>query len=603
MDFTTRPVSDSAPAAPENPIEPPAPTPASTGSPTPPPDSKWQKFKDFYFANKWYVWAITLGIVIISILAFFAFRPRDKGPTGEANVKVSIDAPSEAPSGSQIVYKILIDNQDPAKLTNVDLELVYPEGFVYLSSTPKANSLSGNIFTIPDLLPGQNVAIIVKVNGQGEINQEKKVVAKLHYRYSNFNSEFIKQAEHKLRLLASDVAMELSGPDNTTSTQPVTYKLDYKNESDHDISNARVELTYPEGFNFASGSPQPSLGKNIWNVGNLKKNATGTVEFKGSFTTARPGQRATFEANFKVLDDQGDYYSQASTTFTTTIDSTPLVVTQEVQGVNNGIAAPGATLTFVIRYQNNTQVAATGVNVSATIDSDAISLSTIKAEGGAEVNNDTITWTAGSVSNFVSLGPNESGTLRYSVKVNNPATQNSSKNITVNSSVKIKSNENTVYLPGNALSVKISSPSELSSAVSVVSGPHKPQSGSTTIYQVTLSLRNTNNDFSDGLLTGFVATNIQNFDKNTITSAEASLVSYDPSTGKITWKVGKLAAHTGDFNPARRLSFQVKVVPSASQSNSDFVLFRSVQFSAKDTFTSQDINLSTADISTGQVQQ
>jgi hypothetical protein len=616
MDFTTRPVSDNTASggASETPLEPTAPQAPAPGAPnsTPvsptgpagvPPVSRWQKIKDFYFANKWYVWAIALGVVIIAVLAFFALRSGNNGPGGEANVKISIDAPETAPSGSQIIYKIKVDNQDPAKLTNMELELVYPDGFTYLSSTPNAQNLSGSLFAIPDLSSGQNAVVIVKINAQGSINDDKKLIARLHYRYSNFNSEFIKEADHTIRLLASDVVMEFTGPDTTTSTQPVAYKLHYKNESDHDIPNARIQITYPEGFTYGTADPQPNLGQNIWNVGLLKKNDEGEISLGGSFATARPGQKALFEIAFLVLDDQGNYYSQASTSFTTTISSTPLLVIQEVEGAENSITNPGATLTFIIHYQNNSQVAATGVNVVASVDSRAVDLSSLKAEGGAEVNNNTVTWNTASVSNFEHLNPNESGTLQYHVRLNNPATRDSSKNIVVTSSVKIKSNEYSTYLPGNGLSLKISSPSDLSGAVTVVSGPHPPQNGSTSVYQVTVALRNTNNDFSDALLNGFIASNIQSFDKSTITASETSLVSYDPSTGKLVWKVGTLAGHTGDFNPVRRLSFQVKVVPSSSQNGDNFTLFKSIKFSAKDSFTGQSINLDTEDITTGQVQQ
>lgn len=606
MDFTTRPVSEVGPGPAETPLEPKPQvsqiSPNTTGAPVPP-ESKWQKVKDFYFNNKWYVWAITLGLIIIAVLAFLAFRPTTKGPGGEANVKVTIDAPETAPSGSQVIYKFKIDNQDPAKLTNMELELVYPNGFTYLSSTPNANNLSGSIFSIPDLSSGQNAVVIVKVNAQGGINDEKNLVAKLHYKYSNFNSEFIKETEHKIRLLASDIVMELTGPDNTTSAQPVSYKLHYKNESDHDITNARIQITYPEGFTYGDADPQPNLGQNIWNVGSLKKNEDNTIQFSGSFVSARPGQKASFDAAFMVLDEQGNYYSQANTSFSTSIASTPLLVTQEISNANKSVVNPGDSITFIIHYQNNSQVAVTGVNVSASVDSKAIDISSIKAQGAAEVNNNTVTWNTASVSNFEHLNPNESGTLQYTAKVNNPAVRDSSKNITISSTVKIKSNENPVYLPGNSLSIKISSPSDLSSSVTVVSGPHPAQNGSTTIYQVTLALRNSNNDFNDGLLTGFVASSIQNFDQSSISSAEASLVSYDPSTGKMVWKVGKLPAHTGDFNAARKLSFQVKVVPGSSQDGKNFTLFKSIKFSAKDSFTNQDINLDTSDINSGRVQQ
>jgi hypothetical protein len=597
MDFTTRPVADSSTPAPETQFQP----ASGAGAPSPQPNSRWEQVKDFYFANKWYVWAIIAGLLIIGVLAFVAFHVGNKGPGGEANVNISIDAPATAPSGSQVVYKVKVDNQDPTTLTKMELEVVYPDGFTYLSSTPNAQNLSGSVFSIPDLSSGQNAVVIIKVNAQGSVNDEKKLTVRLHYKYSNFNSDFVKEADHTLRLQASDILMELSGPQTATNTQSVSYTLHYKNESDHDVSNARIQLTYPEGFSYGGSDPQPNLGNNIWNVGNLRKNDDNTITFSGTFTSAQPGAKASFKADFQVQDDQGNYNSQASADWVTTISSSPLLVTQEAQGAHDGIVDPGATLTFTIHYQNNAQVPATGVSVSASIDSKAIDLSTLKSEGGAEINNNTITWNTASVSNFEHLNPNESGTLSYNVRLRNPATKDSSKNITVVSNVKIKSNEYSTYLPGNTVNLKVSSPADLSSSVSVVSGPNPPQNGSSTVYQVTLSLRNSNNDMTNAVLTGFIATNISNFDKSSITAKEAGAVSYDPSTGKLTWKVDTLSAHTGDFNPARRLSFQVKVTPSSGQNGNTFTLFKSINFSAKDSFTGQNIHLDTDDVQSSDV--
>jgi uncharacterized repeat protein (TIGR01451 family) len=593
-DFETKPVPTSSdlPGAKPELLE--------KGQPTSPflmpsnrPPGKWQSMKDFLRTNKWYVVAIILGLGIISVLAYFAFRPNKAAPPGEANVSVTIDAPENAASGSEIIYTISLRNDDRNNLVQVELELVYPSGINYVSSSPKAENLSGSLFAVPDLTPGVTVPVKVKVTAQGDINDEKEVTARLHYHYSNFNSEFIKEASATTRLVASDVALQLSGPQTTTNAQVVTYDLTYANNSDHDISNARIKMNYPGGFSFADSNPKTSLGQDTWNVGNLAKGQNGKISFQGSFKSASAGESQTFTAEFQVLDEQGSYYTQASADFITAISSLPLVVTQALDNGSN-IVKPGDTLRYTIKYQNNGSVAATGVNIVASIDPKSIDLTSLQAQGG-EVSNNTITWNAGGVSNLEHLSPNESGTVNFIAKVKNPAVKDSSKNITINSTVKIKANEYQDFLPGNDLALKVSSPATLSGSVKYVSGQLPLKVGQSTTMAVTMSLTNSTNDFNNAILTGFIPSGAV-YDAASVTAKEAGSVSYDSATGKITWKLGVLPAHTGDFNPARSLSFNVRVTPGANQAGQELTLFRNITFVGKDIFTAQDINLKTDDL-------
>ncbi len=582
--FETKPLLD--------PVEQPSPfLPPSNRGP-----GKWQSIKEFLVTNKWWVGAISLGLIIIAVLAYFVLRPQDATAPQEANVSVTIDAPQTAASGSEVIYKIKMENQDRATLVKVELELIYPDGTSYVSSSPRAENISGTRFKVPDLTPGQNAVAIVKTTAQGNINDTKQLITRLHYHYSNFNSEFIKEATASIRLVASDVVLELSGSQTTTNAQVISYDLTYANNSDHEITNARVEVVYPEGFSFADSTPKPSLAKNIWNIGTLQQGQNGKISFQGSFKSAQPGQSQTFTANFLVLDAQGSYYTQATNAFTTTISALPLLVTQTLDNNDAAIAKPGDTVRYSIKYQNNASIAASGVNIVATIDPKAIDLSTIQAEGG-QVNNDTISWNASGVSNLERLNPNESGTVRFAARIKNPAVRDSSKNVTVNTTVKVKANEYQTFLPGNDLSVKVSSPATLAGSAKHVSGQLPLRVGISTTMQVTVTLTNSTNDFNSAVLTGFIPSGAV-YEPASVTAQEASSVSYDAATGKITWKLGVLAAHTGDFNPARSLSFNVRLNPSSSQVGQEMVLFRNIAFVGKDTFTSQDISLATEDITT-----
>lgn len=561
----------------------------------------WDGFKTFYIANKWYVWAAVLGVVILSLLAYFAFRPNKVVPK-PAKIDLTVEANEVVPSGGEQVYKVKIGNQDSTALVSMELELVYPEGVKYDDSTPKATNLSGSVFPVPDLEPGQNVVVIVKTTVQGEINEEKKLLVRLHYRFKNSGADFVTETTQITKLVAADVSIEISGTNQTNNASVVNYEVRYKNNSDKDISNARIKIDYPSGFTFASSSPEPNLSKNIWNIGNLIKDQEGKISFQGSFQGSSSGQSQTFTASFLVLDNNGSYFTQASSDFSTTIGSLPLVVTQSLtSNAGRTSVSAGDTLDYTIKYQNTAAVAARGVNIVLTIDSPAVDLSSIEAEG-AQVNNNTVTWNASSSSDLEVLNPNESGSVRFTINVNNPPVKDSRTNITVKTSVKIKSDEYDSFLPGNDLSLKVSTIASLERSLDYVSGSLPPHVGKQTVYRLTLGIRNGTNELRDGILTAFVTLPSGSYDSASIQPIkEAANVSFDSSTGKLTWRLGTVSSHLGDFNPVRKVSFTLKLTPSQSQSGKEVTLLKNISAVLKDPFTGESRQLSAEDITTATI--
>lgn len=551
----------------------------------------------FFSNNKWYIFAGLLGLIIIAVLSFFAFRKQAPEPTKNADVTVAINSAETAPSGGEVIYKIQIDNHDKAKLVGMNLELVYEDGIKYVSSTPPADNEQGTRFPVPDLDSGQNVVLIIKTTASGNINEDKQIVARLRYKFDNFSSEFTQESSRSVRLVAADIVLDVTGPEKSTNVQTATYNIFYRNDSQKDISGARIQVTFPSEFVYATSDPSPSLGQNIWNISSLPKNGSGKIAFNGTFKNTRPGQSVQFKIEFMALDDSNSFFTQASTSYMTTVEAQPLSVEQRTANqVVNNVVKPGESVDFELKYQNNTQVAATGVSVVAHLDSKAIDFSTIRAEGGL-VEGGTITWNAAGVNQLENLSPNESGTVRYSAQIKNPAVKDGSKNITVTSKVEIKSNENKSFLPGNDITLKISSPSSIEGSVTSISGPQPLKVGQPNTLQVSVALRNASNDYREGVLIGFIPLGVT-FDKTSLSNSEAAAVKFDAATGKLTWTVGQLSANSGSTNPLRTLKFNVKVTPSTNQINQSITLLKTISFSAKDTFTEQPVALESREINT-----
>ncbi|MDR3642082.1 MAG: hypothetical protein P4L74_00445 [Candidatus Doudnabacteria bacterium] len=557
-------------------------------------------FKSFYRSNKWYFLAIIAGVVIISLLGYYAFKKGPASTSKQANVAINIDVPQTVPSGGEAVYKITVTNNDAQKLVSMQLELAYPEGESYESSSPQAADLSGSLFSVPDLLPGQNAVVIVKTKITGNVGDQKTLDAKLHYSYGNFNSQFVKDQTSTIQLAASNIGLTLQGPTNTSNAQLVMYTITYQNNSGGDVQNARVEMDYPDGFVFAQSTPAPDLGSNTWVIPTLSKNASSTITVQGTFSAANPGENKTATANFLIQGPDGNYFTQNSTTFSTQISSLPLLVTQSLQAANTGnVVNPGQNLTFNITYQNNASVAATGVNVEVDLNTKVIDPASISSQGG-QINNSTIIWNASGVPQLASLLPNQSGQLSFTLKVNNPATKDSSKNLTIISDIKIKSNEYSTAFPGNELALKVSSPSSVNTALTYVSGSLPPQVGKSTVYQVSVSLTNSSNDFSSGVFTAFIPA--ASFSQSGVSPDEAQNVQFDPATNKLTWNVGSLPANTGRFNQARILTFDLTLNPGATNANQPVVLLNKMNFSATDLFTNQPVSVAAPDLRTSDLQ-
>ncbi len=557
-------------------------------------------FKGFYRSNKLYFWAILAAAVVIGLLSYFAFKKSPQAAPKEANIAISVDVPPTAQSGGQAVYQITIQNNDTQKLVDMQLELAYPDGETYQSSSPNAQNLSGTLFAVPDLIPGQNATVFLKTAVTGNVNDQETLDIKLHYSYSNFNSEFVKEQTSTIRLVASNINLTLQGPSDTSNAQLVIYTINYQNNSSNAISGARVQMDYPDGFVFAAATPPPDLGSNSWDIASLAKGGSGQIQVQGTFSSANPGDSKTATAEFLILAPDGSFYTQNSASLTTSIASLPLLVTQALNPANTiGVVNPGDTLNFNITYQNNSSVAATGVNVEVDLNSKAINPSTISAQG-AQINNDTIIWNAAAVPQLASLLPNQSGQLSFSVKVNNPATKDASTNLTVVSNIKIQSNEYTTAFPGNQLTLQISSPASINTNVTYVSGALPPQVGKNTIYQITLSLANSSNSFSSGVLTAFLPS--ASFIVGSVSSAETAGTQFDPSTSMLTWNFGSLSANTGRFGPPRILSFDVTLNPASSAAGQAPTLLKTIAVTATDLFTNQPVTLTAPDILTSDLQ-
>lgn len=566
--------------------------------------------------HKWSFLISLLAIIVIAIVAWFVFRkPASSSPTG-SNVSVTISAPQQIGSGTQAVYKVTIADNDAAGIQNVQLQMLYPNGFSFQDSTPSPSALDGTQFNVPNLNPGQNAVIMVKGTLVGNAGETKQISAIAHYQFTNFNAQFVSQGQARSQITNSTVTLNFDGPTSTSLGQSVTYTATYTNTTAQTLNNLTLLLTLPTGFAVTSSTPQLPITNSL-TIASLAANQSATVTINGSFTQSSKGAQQSFAGEIDGPDPaSGQILALSNVSYQVNITQAPLSLTTTMtddssnsnssSSTPSNVVNPGDNLSYDIHYQNNGSVAATGVVVTATISGSAADLSKVSAQN-ASIQGNQIVWNGSQNSSFVSLAPQASGDLKVQFAISNPATKDSSKNLQVQINLSIKSQEYPQGFNSSTTAQKIQTQANISGTANLSTGANPPTDGQNTSYLMTLSLSNSSNDIQNGVLT-IALPNITGFDATSVTPAESSNVSFNPNTRILTWKVAALVAHAGQFSSARKLQFSETIKPSLTDAGNYVVLGHNISFNGTDIFTNLPVSNTISDLTTnsasgnGQVQ-
>lgn len=562
-------------------------------------------FKGFYQKNKLAIWAIIVSLAVIAAIVVVIFhRPAAVTPP---KVALQISAPAQVSTATSTVYQLTVTNSDTSPIKAVSIDVLYPSGFTFVSSSPAASSTDGSTFTVNELDPGQNAVIAITGTTAGNNGQVQQINAVMHYQFASATSDYVAQAQAQSQISDSGIELSSAGQEQENNGQAVTYSFTYTNTTTNSVSGLTMQVGLPSGFTATSYAPNPVAPQTpagsatlTWNLPSLPALGTGSVQITGAFTGLATGT----QENFTVQVDgatNGQSAVLASTTYQVTAVVNPISVSVALQSSGTASATatsidPGSHLTYQVTYQNTGTVAATGVNVSVTLTGGAYDLTTLSAPM-ATIAGNTVTWNGSQVQQLADLNPNQQGTLTFNVGVLNPATKGDVDNMAVTATPSIESDQFQQAFAGTPVSLKVNTQLILDETASVSSGPNPPAVGQQTTYMVVLGLRNTTNDVGNVVLTASLP-EAYNFDPTLVTFAEQKNVTYNAGTRMLTWDVGTVPAHTGDYNPVRKLTLTVTVLPDQSNLGQTMPLLTNVAVSGADTFTSNPISLSGSNLLT-----
>ena len=552
---------------------------------------------------------IVVGVLIFIALLIFAVYQVRKSSFDESRVSVSVDGPKEARSGKFLTYEISYDNNNWGTLNNVVLRISHPESFKPEdSSTYKDESPTVSIVNLGQL-KGHATGKIV-FSGKAFIPKGTLIYIKanLFYAPANFSSQFETTGQLGINITSTPMSLEIMAPQSMASGDALDYQINYKNVGEEDFEGIRVKVDFPDGFVFSKAEPTASEGNNIWYIGRLAVGETGKIVISGKLQGERDNIKKV--TAYSGVVDQGRFVSFNEEGASTKIVASPLAIRQIVNDSINYSVNAGEELRFEIQYKNEGDLVLRNINIKEVLDSPVLDYSSLDIDGGAyDTDNRTIVWKASDHPELASLAPGQGGVIRFSVKVKDmiPVQTVNDKNFIISSVAKIDSPdisaplEMNKIIAGNRTDIKLKSKLILNvggyftDSLISNSGPIPPVVGQETSYTIHLKAGNVSNDVTEAKMEVILPTGVVMTGK---TFPEDGKIVYNERTNSLTWNIGPMQAGDGILNPLREAAFQIKIKPSLDQFDQMVDLVKSVVFSAKDSFTQENLLAQSAEKTT-----
>ncbi len=534
---------------------------------------------------------ILLGAIVLTAAGVGLYIWLSGGDAG--NLVVEVTAPERVQVGVPFDLIISMDNASNQELRDAQLTISLPADIVLTTTSSNKTIENKKLGAVPPGKLLQETVTAVAISGE---NTVKSIKVSVSYLPGSISSRFEQTATTDIVIVESGMFTDIKTPTKVLGGEDFTIELTYRNISEKDFSNVELRLATPPTFVLKSASvPQSATG--LWRIGSVPKGVEGKITVAGSLM----GQDdAVFEFRLKASASIGNKsYPISEKQASISLSPSPLSLRLTMSGASgqNGVVLAGDYLTYTLRYANTTDVALKDVVIHAKLTGEMFDTNTLSTNASFRSQDNLLTWNASQVAGLASIEPARSGQVSFSLraKSSQPIIRLSSKNFVLKVAADIESPTVPRFVAGS----KVTGFAEIETKVRgqfmlATEGYYRDSSGFTntglppkvgkkTTYTIHWVLKNTSTDITGITMRAFLGPNVR-FTGNS-KSTTGVLPVYNERTQEMTWSVDSLPATKGILSPATEAIFQVEIIPSVDQANSDPILIQETTATGKDTFT------------------
>lgn len=563
----------------------------------------WQKIL-------YWLTALFAVIFVASLLGFLIFSNLNRETFTNDRVIFKIEPPLSIVSGQDSLYTVIITNNEKVNLYDLNIELKYPDLFQYVSGTPEALGEKKNNWSIGVLQVGETAKIEFRGRLTAPLDSVHNISGTLTFKPENINSEFQQKSSVDLGVNASVISLNISGPDKALANQNLEYAITLKNIGNEALENVEVIADYPQGFVFASSSPEAKEGATgTWVIGKLATSTDAATSsdqkiiIRGNFSGVADSGNQELKIRASIKKD-GDYILQSEQSAITAIVKDQLQLTMIING--SGEDQPisfGDLMVYTLSFKNTGQEELKNVVISAVLDSDVLDWDSLKDDARGKRFGETIAWTGKQVPQLLSLRPGEEGSVSWQIRVKDLAAleDSSASKLSVESQAQaeIKTSNGDNSVKGRLITNSINSDLGLSASaryydednVALGAGPITPQAGEASSYNIEWSLNNNLHDILAIEVSAILPAGVNWDNKETHDTGD---IAYNSKTRKLTWTISRLSKKAKGASA----SFNVSITPKESDSGRVLVLIPEVKLVARDMDTGADISKTVKAITT-----
>ncbi len=558
---------------------------------------KTSVFKNFF------IFSIVFFVLAIGYAGFVFFIAGNT--VSNENIDISILGNTFTDGGDELSLVVGITNRNSSPLELVDLIVEYPKGGdndAELGNERLRMSLGA-------IAAGTTRSENLKLVLFGQQGSVKNIDFSIEYRVKGSNAIFVKEKPYQVSINSTPVNLIMNAPDVISPNQDITLSIKSTLNATKSTSHVLLKVDYPPGFVFTSAVPKPTVGNNVWDMGDLAPGVERVITISGKMVDVFDGE----EKNFRVSAGSGISGSKSdigvvfnSVVHTVAVERPFIEANLTMNGVYQKEYAVDSRnpIQGEISWNNNLDTKIDDVEITAKISGNAFNKTNVSAEKGLySSGSSTIVWNKFSEDAFAEVNPGDSGTVKFSIL---PLTLfSASEGLIVDPTIQIQvsiSGKQLIegYSPkelngSDSKTIKIISDVGLAAKALYYSGPFKntgpipPKAEQPTTYTVAWSLSNTSNDISKGQVKAIIPPWVKFLD---IKSPLGEDLSYNSSSREITWNVGRIPKGTGITKSDRTVSFQITLTPLLSQIQTVPVLIQEAVLTGHDDFANVDIRTS-----------
>jgi hypothetical protein len=521
-----------------------------------------------------------------------------------STLNINLAAAEETVAGKEFFYILELNNKENVALTNMEIKIRYPEGFIFLDSEPKTSS-SNDTWNIPNLATRASQQIKIKGKIILPANKTAVAFADVTYVPENFSSQFKKTttSEINVEAIGMDIAVEKSSLAFIGEENKIT--LSIKPREDVFINNFLVTLEVPENFtvmdkqNLPEKIEQKANKKNVFIISELSNEEISLpISFNVEEKTA---DKQSVNIKFEFAEETATgvkyhtFYEEA-VEFETTVSDLNLNLfvngSQSNQGVNQG-----DTINYLLNYANKGDSDLENVVIMLVIEGGLVDWQSFNGDIRGAISGNTISWSKLEIPELENLAKGAEGSINLSFTLKS-ADQATAANDSIQSYAQFSAGDkeagststnksNTII---NQINSDLSFTEELkyfnNDNIAVGSGPLPPKVNETTSFKVYWTIENNLHELIGLQVNLPLPAYIMWDEKN---QASVGQLTYDREEHRVNWWIGRLPTTVYQATAEFNISF----TPTENNKNKIAVLLPGTTATAVDNETKTNITITT----------